>query len=51
MRARTRSRAEVRVLEPVEVTGLGPDDVGALRERVRSRIQHELVGMRAALGN
>ena len=28
-----RSRAEVRVLEPVEVTGLGPDDVGALREQ------------------
>lgn len=46
-----RSRAEVRVLEPVEVTGLGPDDVGALRERVRTRIQDELVGMRAALGN
>jgi 1-acyl-sn-glycerol-3-phosphate acyltransferase len=33
-----RSRAEVRVLEPVETTGLTPADVPALRERVRELI-------------
>ncbi|MGD9703070.1 MAG: lysophospholipid acyltransferase family protein [Acidimicrobiia bacterium] len=46
-----RSRAEVRVLEPVDVTGLGMDDIAALRERVRSRIDDELVEMRAILGD
>jgi 1-acyl-sn-glycerol-3-phosphate acyltransferase len=33
-----RSRATVRVLEPVETAGLGPDDVPALRDRVRELI-------------
>ncbi len=33
-----RSNAEVRVLEPVETTGLTTEDVPALRERVRSLI-------------
>jgi 1-acyl-sn-glycerol-3-phosphate acyltransferase len=33
-----RSRAEVRVLEPVETTGLTPADVPALKERVRDLI-------------
>ena len=33
-----RSRAEVRVLEPVETAGLTADDVPELRERVRRRI-------------
>lgn len=33
-----RARAEVRVLEPIETTGMGPGDVDALRERVRDLI-------------
>ena len=33
-----RSTAVVRVLEPVETTGLTPADVPALKERVRSMI-------------
>jgi 1-acyl-sn-glycerol-3-phosphate acyltransferase len=33
-----KSVAEVRVLEPVETTGLGPADVSALKTRVRSLI-------------
>jgi 1-acyl-sn-glycerol-3-phosphate acyltransferase len=34
----SRSDAEVRVLEPVETAGLGPEDVGALKQRVREAI-------------
>jgi 1-acyl-sn-glycerol-3-phosphate acyltransferase len=34
-----RSDATVRVLQPVETTGLGPDDVAALRDRVRDIIE------------
>jgi 1-acyl-sn-glycerol-3-phosphate acyltransferase len=34
-----RSRATVRVLEPVETAGLGPADVPALRDRVRGLIE------------
>jgi 1-acyl-sn-glycerol-3-phosphate acyltransferase len=34
-----RARAEARVLEPVETRGLTPDDVPALRDRVRERIR------------
>ena len=44
-----RSRAEVRVLEPVDVSGLDSSDVTALRERVRDRIAVELISMRAEL--
>lgn len=33
-----RSRAEVRVLEPIPTEGLSLDDVGALRDRTRARI-------------
>jgi 1-acyl-sn-glycerol-3-phosphate acyltransferase len=33
-----RACAEVRVLDPIETHGLGPDDVPALRERVRADI-------------
>jgi len=34
-----RADAAVRILEPVPVEGLGPDDVEALRERVRERVR------------
>lgn len=37
-----RSRAVVRVLDPVPTEGLGPDDVADLRERVRATIAAEL---------
>jgi 1-acyl-sn-glycerol-3-phosphate acyltransferase len=43
-----RSRAEVRVLEPVETTGLTTRDVPALRERVRSQIAAARDSLRAA---
>jgi len=33
-----RSTAVVRVLEPIETTGLTPDDVPALKERTRALI-------------
>ncbi len=36
------ARAVVRVLEPVPTKGLGPADVGRLREQVRERIEAEL---------
>ncbi len=39
--------AEVRVLEPVEVTGLTMDDVSVLRDRVHTLIADELVLMKA----
>jgi 1-acyl-sn-glycerol-3-phosphate acyltransferase len=42
-----RADAEVRVLEPIETGGLGPQDVGALKERVRgiiSRVRSEMDG-------
>lgn len=45
-----RSRATVRVLEPVETAGLTPDDVPALRDRVRGiieRARNELAGQSA----
>src|SRR6188472_2460609 len=41
------SRATVRVLEPVDTAGLGPEDVPALRDRVRDvieRARRELAG-------
>jgi 1-acyl-sn-glycerol-3-phosphate acyltransferase len=34
-----RARAEVRVLEPIQTTGMTPADVPALRERVRAQIE------------
>lgn len=40
-----RSNAEVRVLEPMSVAGLGSGDIADLRDRVRSRIATELVEM------
>jgi len=40
--------AEVRVLEPVETTGLTIADVSSLRDRVRTLITDELASMRAA---
>jgi len=46
-----RSNAEVRVLEPVEVTGLTAADVPALRERVRATIEAARDEMRISLGN
>lgn len=39
--------AEVRVLEPIETTGMTKDDVPELRERVRTIIADELALMRA----
>ncbi len=42
-----RSRAAVRVLDPVPTDGLGPAHVGELRERVRSMIASELATLRA----
>lgn len=44
-----RSNAEVRVLEPVSVAGLGASDVPALRDQVRARIADELATMTAAM--
>ena len=46
-----RSDAEVRVLEPVEVTGLVPADVPALRERVRLQIEQTRDAMRRSTGS
>lgn len=43
-----RSEAVVRVLEPVPTDGLGPDDVAALRERVRTMIADELATLVAS---
>ena len=45
-----RSRAEVRVLEPIPTTGLTLTDVPALRDRVRAIIQKERDGLAADLG-
>ena len=39
--------AEVRVLQPIETTGLTKDDVGDLRDRVRALISDELALMKA----
>lgn len=44
-----RTYAEVRVLPPVETTGLTLDDVGALRERVRGIIAEGRAALRAEL--
>lgn len=40
------SHAEVRVLEPIETTGMTMDDLYALRDTVRERIATELTAMR-----
>jgi 1-acyl-sn-glycerol-3-phosphate acyltransferase len=45
-----RARAEVRVLEPVETTGLTLEDVPDLRERVRALIQAAHDDLRQELG-
>ncbi len=42
------SRAEVRVLEPIETVGLTEADIPELRERVRELIVAEVASMRAA---
>ena len=39
--------AEVRVLEPIETTGMTSDDVAALRDRVRSLIAAEVTAMKS----
>jgi 1-acyl-sn-glycerol-3-phosphate acyltransferase len=39
--------AEVRVLDPVETTGMTLDDVSSLRDRVRTMIADELALMKA----
>jgi 1-acyl-sn-glycerol-3-phosphate acyltransferase len=43
-----RSVAEVRVLEPIETTGLTVKDVPALRDRVRARILEARDALRAS---
>lgn len=43
------STAEVRVLEPISVTGLTMDDLYDLRDQVRDRIEHELTILRREL--
>ncbi len=40
------TNAEVRVLEPIDTTGMTKDDVPALRDRVRTLIADELTSMR-----
>jgi 1-acyl-sn-glycerol-3-phosphate acyltransferase len=45
-----RSDAEVRVLPPVDTTGLRPEDVPALRDRVRELILRERASMSAETG-
>ena len=42
------SHAEVRVLAPIDVTGLTEDDIPDLRDRVRDMIASELESMRSA---
>ena len=44
-----RATAEVRVLEPIETTGMGPEDVGALKERVRALIVETRAQLRREL--
>ena len=44
-----RARAEVRVLEPVDTTGMTPDQAGALRELVKDRIAHARAQLRQEL--
>ena len=41
------TNAEVRVLEPIETTGMTKADVPELRERIRTLIADELASMRA----
>ncbi len=41
-------RGVARLLEPVEVTGYGPDGAARLRDAVRARIEAELPSLRAA---
>ena len=41
------SRAEVRILDPIETTGYTKHDVGALRDRTRDAIAEALEQMRA----
>ncbi len=38
--------AEVRVLEPIETAGLGPDDIAELKRRTRAAMADELVRLR-----
>jgi 1-acyl-sn-glycerol-3-phosphate acyltransferase len=45
-----RARAVCRVLDPVETTGLTPDDVPALRERVRAIIGEAVESLRQEIG-
>jgi 1-acyl-sn-glycerol-3-phosphate acyltransferase len=42
------SKAEARVLAPIETTGMTSDDVPALRDRVREVIAAEVASMRAS---
>ena len=44
-----RARAEARVLEPIETTGLTPADAGALRSRVQDRIARARAELRREL--
>ncbi len=44
------STAEVRVLEPIEVEGMGPRDIYALRDKARDTIAAEIEVLRAELG-
>ena len=41
------THAEVRILEPIETTGMTRDDIEALRDRVRTLIADELARMRS----
>ncbi|MEY3619611.1 MAG: hypothetical protein RL726_2309 [Actinomycetota bacterium] len=41
------SEAEVRVLAPIDTTGMTEDDIPALRDRVRDLIANEITAMRA----
>jgi 1-acyl-sn-glycerol-3-phosphate acyltransferase len=45
-----RAHAEVRALEPISTTGLGPDEVPVLRDRVRDLIARERDRLFAELG-
>jgi 1-acyl-sn-glycerol-3-phosphate acyltransferase len=42
------SRAEVRVLEPIDTRDMTEADIPALRDRVRGLIKNEISAMRAA---
>lgn len=44
-----RARAKIRVLEPIDTTGMGPGDVARLRDEARTRIGEAVESLRTSL--